>query len=142
MTRCRIICTGNRLIPADEAGMLVYDELCSRTLPAGLEVIAGGLGGLDLLPFFSGCAQVILVDRVVGCAAPGTVVHLDKATLCALEGDDYGHSGGLSYLLKTLPHLGIEPLPRIDLIGIEGTGEVTTIHQAADLALEVAHALL
>lgn len=86
--------------------------------------------------------MVVLVDRVVGFAESGAVVHLDWQTLCSAQEDVNCHSGGLLYLLKALPHLGLEPFPRVCLIGIEGAGEGETIRRAAEMALEAANAVL
>lgn len=55
MTKSRIICVGNSLVAADSVGLHVFDELRSRNGTDSLEVINGGLGGLNLLPFFEGC---------------------------------------------------------------------------------------
>ena len=45
----RIICVGNRLVAADAAGPQVHDRLAGRPLPPGVELVDGGLQGLDLL---------------------------------------------------------------------------------------------
>ncbi|ADW17936.1 hydrogenase maturation protease [Desulfobulbus propionicus DSM 2032] len=142
MNRRRIICVGNSLVTADAVGHLVHDELRSRNLGDSFEVLDGGLAGLDLLPFFDGCEVMVLVDRVVGFADPGSVVRLDAARLDEVWTEAYSHSGGLLYLLKTLPHLGLDPLPKVWLIGIEGEGEAETIKRAADMAVEAANALV
>ena len=139
MTKCRIICVGNSLVAADAAGLQVFDELRTRSCGNQVEIVNGGLGGLDLLPFFYNCDTVILVDRVVGFAEPGAVVRLGWDILCSDWQGGYSPSSELLYLLKSLPFLGVTPMPSVCMIGIEGAGERETIKLAADMALEVAH---
>lgn len=137
MIRSRIVCVGNPLVPEDAAGIQVFDELCSRTCCNRVEIVNGELGGMNLLPLFYGCDTVVLVDRVIGFAEPGTVVKLDRETLCAGWQGTYAPGNELLYLLQSLPHLGIDPMPAVWLIGIEGAGE-KEIRRAADMALEIA----
>lgn len=92
---------------------------------------------MDLLPFFFGCDTVVLVDRVIGFAEAGAVFKLDRETLCAGWQGTYSPASELLYLLKSLPHLGIDPMPSVWLIGIEWAGG-ETIKRAADMALEAA----
>lgn len=132
----RIVCVGNRLITEDAIGILVYHELRSRLCGDHLEIINGGLGGINLLPWFEGCRKVVLVDRVFGFGQPGAVMHLDLETICKNGQEAYSHSGGLIYLLKSLPFLMIDPMPVVCMIGIEGAGGRETVRRAADLALE------
>jgi len=137
MKKSRIICVGNSLVAADAAGIQVFDELCSRSCCDQVEIINGGLGGMDLLPYFYDCDTVVLVDQMVGFAEPGTVVRLDREEVCADWQGACTPSGELLYLLKSLPFLGISPLPSICMIGIEGEGKGDMIKRAADMALEV-----
>ncbi len=134
--RARIVCVGNSLIAGDAVGIHVLEELRTRTLDAGVHLVEGRLGGLDLLPCFEGCSRVVLVDRVAGYGRPGEVVRLDAGDLGAAGASPELHSGGLLYLLKALPFLGVTPLPDICLIGIEGEGNEAAVRLAADWALE------
>jgi hydrogenase maturation protease len=142
MKKGRIICVGNLLLSADAAGMLVLHELRSRPLADEVEVVAGGLGGLDLLPWFEGCRRVVLVDRIVGFGPPDAVLHLELASILATCREEYSHSNGLLYLLHALPYLGLDPMPAVCVIGIEGSGRLHSVRRAADLALEAVHAQL
>jgi len=137
MKNNRIICVGNSLVAADAAGIQVFNELCSRSYCHHVEIVNGGLGGMDLLPYFYNCDTVVLVDQMVGFAEPGTVARLDWEDVCADWQSACMPSGELLYLLKSLPFLGISPLPTICIIGIEGEGEGETIKRAADMALEI-----
>lgn len=137
MKKCRIICVGNSLVAADASGIQVFNELCSRSSRNHVEIINGGLGGMDLLPYFYDCDMIVLVDRVIGFAEPETVVRLHWDEVCADWQGACMPSGELLYLLKALPFLGISPLPSLCMIGIEGAGEREMIMRAADMALEV-----
>ncbi|MBM9538404.1 hydrogenase maturation protease [Desulfobulbus alkaliphilus] len=136
MKKGRIICVGNRLLSADAVGMLVFDELRSRSLNKDIDLVEGGLGGLDLLPWFEGCSRIALVDRVVGFCPPDTVLRLELADMLTFCRQGYSHSGGLLYLLNSLPNLGLDPMPVVCLIGIEGAGSPQTVRKAAELALD------
>ena len=134
----RIICIGNRLFAPDAAGCLVHDFLQKNDLAGRAELIEGGLTGLDLLPFFENCQRVVLVDRVDGFGSRDGIVHLQPADLAGME-TRYDHSGGLGYLLASLPALGLNP--EIHIIGIQGDAHGPVIKQAARLAHKLAHAL-
>lgn len=138
----RIICIGNPLLSADAAGMRVLDALRSMKLDSEIELVEGGLGGLDLLPWFEGCCRVVLVDRVVGFAPPDTVLQFELANLLSHCRHEYSHAGGLLYLLNSLPYLGLDPMPAVYFIGIEGSGSAYAVQRAAELALETVHAQL
>lgn len=130
----RILCVGNRLIAEDSAGPQVHDRLSEMSLPPSIEVIDGGLAGLDLLPFFEGTHRVVLVDSVRGFAAPGEVVVLEAGDVLSAVDRRYDHAGGLGYLLRVLPHV-LSPVPELTLVGIESPHKGAAIDEAAREAL-------
>ncbi len=138
----RIICIGNRYLLEDSSGPAVFTALQGCQLPAGVELIDGGLGGLDLLRFIEGTEQVVFVDGLSGFADPASSgqasVHLlapNQVTDPAVVG--YDHSAGLAYLLRVLPYVCEGPLPEVSLVGIEGKPDQAAIHAAADLVLQI-----
>lgn len=134
----RIVCVGNQLVDADAAGIRVFQELQAKPFDHRIEIIEGALGGIDLLQWFEHCRRVVLVDSVVGFGVPGTIVHLDLATVCSNSGEEiYSHSGGLLYLLRALPFLGLQPMPAVSMVGIEGQGHSDAFKRAAELAMEI-----
>lgn len=134
----RIVCVGNKLVNADAAGIRVFQELQDRPFDHHIEIIEGALGGIDLLQWFEHCRRVVLVDSVVGFGAPGTVMHLSLATVCSnSEEEVYSHSSGLLYLLRALPFLGLQPMPAVSMVGIEGKEHPDAFKRAADLAMEI-----
>ncbi len=142
----RIICIGNRYDPEDAAGPEVYKRLLQYTLPPDVEVIDGGLAGLDLLRFIEGAERVVFVDRVAGFGQSklgeqdmsSQIVVLEAADVAAVAGSRYEHSAGLAYLLRVLPEVSEDVVPHILLVGIEGHPDTGIIDAAASLALKIA----
>ena len=65
----RIICLGNPFVESDSLGPRVFAELSARGLPPGVELIDGGLAGLNLLRFLDDCQRVVLADVVLGAGS-------------------------------------------------------------------------
>lgn len=135
--KTRIICIGNRFISTDAAGPRVYDLLSQMELPPGVMAIDGGVGGLNLLPFFDAADKVILVDQVAGPDdAPGIIlVKPDDVRLDETAG--YDHASGLGYLLAVLPEVCENGVPEIEIVGVAGEADDKTIEKAADLVLQL-----
>jgi len=134
----RIICIGNRYVDADAAGMLVFEKLQARTSSfAEVEIVEGGLAGLNLLPLLEEGGKVVFVDAVQGFAPPGEIVVLHWHDMLAIPTTDhFDHQAGLVYLLKALPHVCEGTLPQeITLIGLEGICPASVIDRAAELSL-------
>lgn len=134
----RIICVGNRFRPEDSAGPMVYDHLLGGGIPKGVEVIDGGLGGLNLLRFFDGAVRVIIVDAVKGFGSSGGVVALTAQDAGRYADVRFGHNAGIAYCLRTLPDVHKGKPPEVFLVGIEGTATPDKIFKAADMSLEIA----
>ena len=136
----RIICIGNRLIDRDMAGLAVYDRLRTMDWPPGVEVIEGGLAGLDLLPLLEEVDRGVFVDSVHGFTDSDQVVLLDQEQILGcLEGVHYGHEAGLPYLLTVLPKVCEGSPPKnICLVGLETQCNTECIARAASLSLSIA----
>lgn len=136
-----IICIGNRYIQEDAAGLAVFAEIEKmQPLPPQIELIEGGLAGLNLLPLLEQGGRVVFVDSVKGFTQPGEIILLDcrKDTP---QGDvgHFGHDAGLAYLLAVLPKVcDGEPPKEIALVGLEGQCTEKTIKRAARLSLDIA----
>ncbi len=109
------------MVPGDSAGSRVLAHLAGEVLPPGVDLVDGGLGGLNLLGLLDGVERVVFVDSVRGLATEDGVVTLDlPQVLEAIEPEPaYGHANGLAYLLRVLPVAGPRPLPCIHLVGVE-----------------------
>lgn len=138
--KATIICIGNRFVAADAAGPAVYDRLQQLALPEHVEVIDGGLQGLNLLPLLERGGRVVFVDAVRGFAEPGTVVVLEGTDVAVGEGlEHFGHEAGLGYLLTVLPKVCDGVLPEeIALVGIEGAWSPSLIDRAAGISVRLA----
>jgi hydrogenase maturation protease len=134
----RIVCIGNRHHPEDDAGPRVYSRLHAAVLPPGIELIDGGLNGLNLLRCLEGADRVVFVDTVSGFGRPGELVVLDPHEGEAVASLPYDHTSGLAYLLRVFPALCDSPAPEVRIVGIEGPAEAEAISAAAGLALRLA----
>lgn len=72
----RIIGVGNPLMGDDGVGVALVGRLAKAALPARVEVLDGGTGGVTLLPLMEGAEAVILVDAADMGLPPGAVVRL------------------------------------------------------------------
>jgi len=129
---------GNRYRPEDSAGPLVYDQLMSGRLPGDIDVIDGGLAGLNLLRFMNGVDRVVFIDAVNGFRPSGDVIILDAEDASRHADKIFGHSAGLSYFLRVLPEVHDGKLPEIFVIGIEGITDPDKILKAAKMSLKIA----
>jgi hydrogenase maturation protease len=134
--KSRIICVGNRLVVEDSLGPAVFDWLQSLDLPPRIDVIDGGLLGLDLLPFFENAARVVIVDAVCGFGEEGEVVVLGDGVFRSAAEKHYDHAGGLGYLIRVLPHV-LDPVPETSLVGVELPHNEVSINEAAAAALSL-----
>ena len=138
MQKKRIICVGNRYRSDDSAGPMVYDQLISDGLPEDIEVIDGGLAGLNLLRFIHGADRVVFIDAVNGFKPSGGVIVLDAKDASQHTDAIFGHNAGLSYCLRVLPEIHDGKLPEIFVVGIEGAPSSDKILKAAEVSLKVA----
>jgi len=134
----RIICVGNRYAADDEVGPRTYEILAGRARPAEVEVVEGGLAGLNLLGLMEGVGRVVLVDTLAGFTEPGQVVMMDGIEAGLKISSGYGHGNGLGYLLRMLPTVWEGKLPEIIVIGLEGRADAQAINRLAETCLELA----
>ncbi|MBI5920166.1 MAG: hydrogenase maturation protease [Betaproteobacteria bacterium] len=134
----RIICVGNRYAGNDDFGPRVYDCLAAQSLPADVDVVDGGLAGLDLLRHLEDGRRVVFVDAVAGFADSDGIILLSAAEIASQCVGGFDHAAGLPYLLKIMPAILECPPPRVTVIGHEGVASVQTVSAAAQLALNLA----
>lgn len=118
---------------------MVYDYLQDQDLPAAVQLVDGGLAGINLIRFVENAARVIFVDTVSGFAPDQEILILDlaevtEATTCS----SLGHDDGLLYLLHSLPEVLSNKMPEIYFVGIQGAPRTQLIHQAAETSLQLA----
>lgn len=137
----RIICIGNRFVAGDSAGPLVFDRLQKMLpLPEVVELIEGGIAGLNLLPLLEEGGRVVFVDAVKGFDPAGGLVILDHKEILSIESQlHFDHAAGLPYVLAVLPRVCEGELPEeIVLLGIEGEYSGEMIERAARMSITVA----
>jgi len=134
----RILCIGNRYVGEDDFGPRVYDTLAGMERPADVEIVDGGLAGLNLLRFLEDGRAVVFVDAVSGFAPVGEITVIDGDIIARQATGKFGHEAGLPFLLRVLPAVVDNPPPRIRLIGCEGGASDGAVLDAARLSLQLA----
>lgn len=106
-----ILGVGNTLLGDEGFGVYVVRELESRGLPAGVQVVEGGVGGFALLDVLTSAPNVILVDAADMGMEPGTLKRftLDDADPESCENKLSLHQVGLADVLQMARALGCEP---------------------------------
>lgn len=137
MEEAAIICLGNRFVAGDDIGSRVYDHLSKGMTSQGLDVIDGGLCGLDLLRAIEGRRRVVFVDAVVGLVGANDIAVLDRDEVAAYAGG-FGHGAGLPYLLHMMPHACLPPWPEIAMVGTPGGATDATVAAVAQRCMEIA----
>ncbi len=111
-----------------------------QPLPAEIELIEGGLAGLNLLPLLEKGGRVIFVDAVRGFTRPDEIIQLDwRQIISNQDAGHFDHEAGLPYLLAILPKVCEGELPKeIVLVGLEGKCSRQTVNRAARLSVRLA----
>jgi len=133
----RIIGIGNRLVADDAIGPRVLDALARRDLPPDVDLVEGGLAGLDLLASFPGCERIVLVDAVSGFGAPGEAVTLAADEAAVASDGRYDHAAGLDYLLSAWSRLVRDGGPEVRVLGVETPATDDDLEAAASRALSL-----
>jgi len=92
----RILCIGNRFYYPDDFGIRVYEELRSLDLQ-DIEVVEGGVGGMNLALYFEDDAALLIVDY-------GTHHKkiLTPEDIAKIEINEFNHASAFLYLLKSV----------------------------------------
>lgn len=138
----RILCIGNRYYRPDSGGPQVYDILYGIKLPPTVELIDGGLNGLNLLRWLEDVDSVIFVDSVDGFLPGGGVVIVEDPVFDLECSESHGPNFGLGYLLRAAPFALDSAMPRMYLVGIEGRPDSRLCKQAAEKCLQLADTLI
>lgn len=134
----RIVCVGNALIPQDAAGWRTYDVLTRRPVPAGIDIVDGGLAGLNLLWCFDGADRVVFVDAVLDAPHGADVEVVGPADVRDADADAFGHAAGLGYLLRAHDALAGAAAPEVFVVAVPSTADQATIERAAGVSLALA----
>ncbi len=120
LRRILVLGLGNILLSDEGLGIRAVEQLGTRyILPPEVQVIDGGVAGLDLLPYLEGVTHLLVVDAVQMGAAPGTLVRLaDEAIPQGLPVKMSLHQVGLHELLALARLQGTLP-PQVVVWGME-----------------------
>jgi hydrogenase maturation protease len=77
---------GNTMLKDEGIGVRVAEKMMEMSLPPEVEVMDGGIKGLDLLYYIEGRKKVIVVDAVMAGAPPGTLFRFTDNDLAAKKG--------------------------------------------------------
>ena len=77
---------GNTMLKDEGIGVRVAEKMMQMSLPPEVEVMDGGIKGLDLLYYIEGRKKVIVVDAVKAGAPPGTLFRFTDNDLAAKKG--------------------------------------------------------
>ena len=102
-----------------------------------MELIDGGLKGLDLWPELDGRRRVVFADALEGGVAGGSGVTVLSDSEVMTGAGGFGHGAGLPYLLGMLPHVAALP-PETAVVGAPGPALPETVAAVAARCLEVA----
>ncbi len=133
----RIICIGNQFLRGDDFGSRVYLQLARRSLPEDVQVIDGGIAGLDLLSFFDECEELIFVDNLGKDLPPEEVIDLEGNDLITDE-FEYSHASGLGYLIQADRAIRKDSQPHIILIGAGAQASEQAVNYAVDRCIQLA----
>jgi hydrogenase maturation protease len=138
MAAARIICLGNPYQASDWVGPAVFAALRGSDLGPGVELVDGGLHGLNLLALLEGVARVVFVDTLVAADDADYVVPTVIAPpFAAGVAGGFDHGGGLAYLLRAAP-LVLAALPRMWVVGAAAAAGRELVRPLADACLELA----
>lgn len=93
----KIVCVGNAFAYPDSFGMEIYNQLQTQEIE-DLEIVEGGVGGLNLAPHFDTPEPVLIVDHGVGFNKK----ILSTEDIKKIKIDSYNHSNAFIYLLKSI----------------------------------------
>jgi hydrogenase maturation protease len=133
-SRIIVACVGNVLRGDDGFGCEVAARL--RDLPAGVEVVESGIGGMAIVQeLMAGCDGLIVVDAIDRGAEPGTLFLIEPEVAGPAAVADI-HLANPDAVLALAKGLGCLPR-RVLLVGCQ-QGEVDELEQALSPAVAAA----
>ncbi len=134
MERTVVVGFGNLLLGDDGVGIHVVQALAGHDLPAGVELVDGGVASLEVLGSLRDAAKVVIVDALTGGGEPGNVYRLTPADLepSSVAPGLSLHEFSLPQALALLEQTG--PLPPIVIFGVEPAAIETGLELSAPVA--------
>jgi hydrogenase maturation protease len=141
-----ILGVGNTLLKDEGMGVHVIDRVKALDLPEEVEVIEGGVLGLDLLDYIEDREKIIIIDAVNGGDRPGTIYRLRRKDIEMRENRCLSslHDIDLPHVLHMADLMGehIDPViigvePKDMSVGLELSPEIEAqIPKVIDLVLK------
>ena len=116
----RVIGIGNLLMGDDGLGIVAVDQLGQQSIPAGIELVDGGCGGVTLLQLLADCNQVLIIDAADFGKAPGSILRLPAESIIDIQTSSAQaslHQTGLAEVLALAEKLN--QLPELTLFLIQ-----------------------
>jgi len=136
--RILVLGLGNILLQDEGLGVRAAERLaaCYR-LPPEVQVMDGGVMGLDLLPHLEGVSHLLVTDAVQTGQPPGSLVRLEgEAIPAALSLKMSMHQVGLQELLALAGFQGTLP-ERVVLWGLEPASLEWGLELSAPIAAQI-----
>jgi len=133
-----ILGLGNILLQDEGLGVRAVERLAARyRLPPGVQVMDGGVMGLDLLPYLEGVSHLLIADAVQTGRPPGSLVRLTgEAIPAALSLKMSMHQVGLQELLALAGFQGTLP-EHVVLWGLEPASLDWGLELSAPIAAQI-----
>jgi hydrogenase maturation protease len=113
-----ILGVGNIILKDEGVGVHVAHRMQQMSLPSDVEVLDGGIKGLDLVDFIEDREKVVVVDAVKAGAPPGTLFRFTDKDLAGKKGMiRSAHGIDLSDVIAIAAFTGKKP--DIVFLGIE-----------------------
>lgn len=123
----RVIGLGNWLLGDEGAGVHAVRQLeAEGNLPAGVECVDGGTGGLSLLAILQESARLVLIDATMDGKPAGTITRLRPQFARDYPPSLAAHDIGLKELLDSLYLLGKTPPVILFAVSIASCPELST----------------
>jgi hydrogenase maturation protease len=110
---------GNTLLKDEGVGVHVTERIQAMNIPEDVELLDGGVLGIDLIESMEEREKVIIIDAVQGGEAPGTIYRLTRKDIEMRKDWRLSslHDIDLSYVLNTAELIGkyLDPV----IIGVE-----------------------
>ena len=136
--RILVLGLGNILLQDEGLGVRAVERLAARyRLPPEVQVMDGGVMGLDLLPHLEGVTHLLIADAVQTGQPPGSMVRLEgEAIPAALQVKMSMHQVGLQELLALASFQGTLP-ERVVLWGLEPASLDWGLELSAPIAAQI-----
>lgn len=114
-----VLGVGNLVHADDGVGVHALRRLRGDSRVSALaQLVEGGTLGLELIPYVSGAARLLVLDAVDVGETPGSIVRMSGAECCRLQGGSNVHQLGFADLMAALRLLDAEP-GEVVLLGIQ-----------------------